>query len=94
MNASSGLSRIALGLTITLALIAVSALAAQTEPVAVAAQWEHLALTQDSAQVGSDRDIARQIVKLGEQGWELVTVSPILDAGTTVKTVYYFKRPK
>jgi len=54
--------------------------------------WEHLALAHDRADLGGD--LSGQIVRLGNEGWQLVCVSPIAKAGTTVKTIYYFKRPK
>lgn len=63
--------------------------ATQNEP---AAAWEHLALTHDDAGLGGE--LAAKIVQLGNEGWELVCVVPIAEDGTTVKTRYYFKRPK
>ena len=55
-------------------------------------QWEHLALTHDDA--GLSKDLSQQIVRLGDQGWELVCVTPVTKDGSTVTTRYYFKRPK
>ena len=63
------------------------------------AKWQHLALTekvgvtQVTGQEGSTAELSRQIVKLGEEGWELVSVANFSRDGTTRKTVYYFKRP-
>ena len=59
-----------------------------------APRWEHLALTHDSADVGGDVKLSQQIVRLGNEGWELVTVSPVSKEGSTVKTIFFFKRPK
>lgn len=56
--------------------------------------WEHLAMTHDGAEIGSSPELSARIIRLGEQGWELVDVSTIVKEGTTVKTVFYFKRPK
>jgi len=61
-------------------------------PVQRTARWEHLALTQEDAGLGGG--LSRQIIRLGNEGWELVDVTPIAKDGTTVKTRYYFKRPK
>ena len=57
-----------------------------------AAAWDHLALPHDSA--GLDGNLSRQINRLGKENWQLVCVTPISEDGTTVKTVYYFKRQK
>lgn len=56
--------------------------------------WEHLALTSDGDGDVSDPELAARIVRLGADGWELVTVLNFAKDGTTTKTVYYFKRPK
>ena len=40
------------------------------------------------------RELSKQIVRLGSDGWQLVCVTPLASDGTTVKTIYYFKRPK
>ena len=57
-----------------------------------ATRWEHLAMTHDGADLSGD--LSGQIVRLGNEGWQMVCVSPIAKEGTTVKTIYYFKRPK
>jgi len=59
-----------------------------------AARWEHLALTHNGADVGSDRGLSTRIVRLGNEGWELVNVSTVAKDGTTVKVLFFFKRPK
>ena len=95
MTTLSRLSAVALALAVTLTFVTMTSLSAQSAAPDVApARWEHLALTQESGQVGGDRDVSRKIVKLGEQGWELVTVSTTVEDGSTTKAVFYFKRPK
>lgn len=64
-----------------------------TEEVATVAKWEHLGLPHDATKAFSTAKLARQINKLGEEGWELVNVLNFQKEGTTTKTVYYFKRP-
>jgi len=81
-------------LVIALAVFAFTASAAKPGAAHHAApRWEHLALTHNSADVGNDGDLSNRIVRLGDEGWELVNVSTVVKDGTTVKTVFYFKRP-
>lgn len=79
-------------------IVAVFAFAAQGANAGAegegAPRWEHLALTHDSPEVVNDDGLAKRIVGLGSEGWELVAVVPVAKDGTTVKTVFYFKRPK
>lgn len=56
------------------------------------ARWEHLAMPVDDLKL--DADLSKTIIRLGNEGWELVTVMPIAVEGTTKKSIYYFKRPK
>jgi hypothetical protein len=56
--------------------------------------WQHLALESPGAGVTGSPDLARKINRLGDEGWELVDVEAIHTAGSTTKTVYFFKRPK
>lgn len=58
-----------------------------------ATHWEHAALTHESPTV-QNAELSRKIVKMGEDGWELVTVTPVVSEGTTIQTVFYFKRPQ
>lgn len=55
-------------------------------------QWEHCAFTHDLRGAQTNADVAREIVRLGKEGWELVSVANFAESGTTTKTVYYFKR--
>ena len=71
---------------------------AQDDPAAepaVAAEkkWQHLALAHNTAELGNDADLARQINKLGREGWEMVTVLNFSKNGSTNNIMYYFKRP-
>lgn len=54
--------------------------------------WQHLALTNVIDQTPKS-ELARNINELGREGWELVSVSNIIESGTTTKTIFYFKKP-
>ena len=54
--------------------------------------WQHLALTNIIGDTPKS-ELARNINKLGREGWELVSVGNITESGTTTKTVFYFKKP-
>ena len=79
---------LALPLAYTLAAPA----AEQAEVQSKRAPWQHLALPHEGT--GLDAELSRQINRLGDEGWQLVGVTPIAKDGTTVQTVYYFKRLK
>ena len=57
-------------------------------------RWEHSALTHNEAEVDGHPQLASQIVRMGNEGWQLVSVSTIEKEGTTVKTILYFNRLK
>jgi hypothetical protein len=66
-------------------------------------RWEYLALTRKRNKgiinISSwKEDVVPQLPKLGEDGWELVAVSPhagiIGASGTTTEELWVFKRPK
>ena len=65
----------------------------EVEPVAATKKWQHLALPHDTATLGNDQDLAKQINQLGRDGWEMITVLNFSKEGTTNNTMYYFKRP-
>jgi len=54
--------------------------------------WQHLAFTYIINETPK-AELARNINKLGREGWEMVSVGNIIESGTTVKTVFYFKKP-
>lgn len=56
--------------------------------------WQHLALENEGKSVITSPDLAKKINSLGDEGWELVDVESVIEAGTTTKTVFFFKRPK
>ncbi len=56
------------------------------------ARWQYASLKIPAGT--SDKDLGKQILKLGDGGWELVSVQNFLKEGTTTETAFYFKRPK
>jgi hypothetical protein len=78
--------------TVALMLAPVSYAAETDQPKAPRVPWEHLALTHDLHGKMSDAELAKTIMKLGREGWELVSVTNFTENGTTTKTTYYFKR--
>ncbi len=56
--------------------------------------WEHLAFEHQGASLKRDTKLARDITRLGNEGWEMVDVETISDAGTTTSKIFFFKRPK
>lgn len=65
------------------------------EPAAQPAfSWEHLAITSKNANIQEDKNLAQQINRVGNDGWELVNVTAVQKNGTTEKMVFCFKRPK
>jgi hypothetical protein len=60
---------------------------------AQAVRWQHLAVTHEDSLITGKQDLAGQINKLGSDGWELVAVTTVEKAGTTVSTNFFFKRP-
>ena len=96
-NTYKGKSRILLPaiLIILCTIIAVQVLAQnanrnETEPQTKS--WQHLALTNVIGQTPNS-ELARNINKLGREGWEMVSVGNIVESGTTTKTIFYFKKP-
>ena len=86
---------IAASVVICLGALLAAGLAAQNEsraPADAPASWQHLALPHDTHQGVGTPELSRQINQLGRDGWQLVDVEGIVQDGTTVKTVYFFKR--
>jgi hypothetical protein len=80
---------------VVVAAIALTAYAADTSVAdRITSRWEHLAITHKGADVSSSAELSQRIVGLGESGWELADVSTVVDNGTTMQTIFYFKRAK
>ncbi len=97
-----GRALLLVGLVFVFAVVAAGVLAGDSgtdEATGAPSKWQHLALSekvgigQVRSQDGSDAELSKTIVRLGQEGWELVCVANFSDSGTTRKTVYYFKRP-
>lgn len=56
-------------------------------------RWQHLAMEVDAKKPLNDAGVAEQVNKLGTDGWELVAVDSVLEAGTTARRIMFFKRP-
>ena len=54
-------------------------------------QWQHLAF-ETIASLNAE-GAGQKINELGRDGWELVSVVPKNDGGSTRKYVYFFKKP-
>lgn len=92
-----GKSRILLyGIMIILCtIIAVQVLAQEVnldEKKSLTKGWQHLALTNVIGETPKS-ELAKNINKLGREGWEMVSVGNIIESGTTTKTIFYFKKP-
>jgi hypothetical protein len=55
--------------------------------------WQHLTFEHEGRTVTGDRALGRKINELGRGGWELVDVETVVEAGTTIKTIFFFKKP-
>ena len=75
------------------AVITVKVLAAEHEGRELSTtKWQYLALTHELVRDVSSDGLGTRITKLGQDGWELVSVENFSESGTTTKTVFYFKR--
>ena len=90
------LPRLALPCTLLLLVAIVTAASSgasptQPEPAASAAtQWEFASLKVPTDT--PNNKLGSQILKLGREGWELVSVENFSKDGTTTHTAFYFKR--
>ena len=61
-------------------------------------EWEYITVVQDGKisywPTAKWKAEPIELDKYGEQGWELVSFSPMTSAGTTLEIWYVFKRPK
>ena len=90
-------SRTRFALFVTCILLAIgavsySARATDDEHEPEVATWQHLALPHNSPIL--TKSLSQQINRLGNEGWELVSVSPIDSNGSTTRLIFYFKRPQ
>ena len=64
---------------------------AEPAPTATATAWQFASL---KVPVDTpNQKLGSQILKMGRDGWELVSVENFDKDGTTTETAYYFKRP-
>ena len=63
----------------------------QSDSRAPATQWQfaQMKVASDTP----DNELGRQILKMGRDGWELVSVENFIKDGTTTHTAFFFKRP-
>ena len=80
------------GMIFTCAILVAEVLGADGGNVASAAKWQYLAFKSKIEPDSPTAEVGKTITKLGSDGWELVSVANHSAAGTTTKTVYYFKR--
>lgn len=56
------------------------------------AKWQYLAFKSKIEPDSPTAEVGKTITKLGREGWDFVGVENHSEAGTTTKTVYYFKK--
>ncbi len=86
---------IVLAIAVCLGIAFAAGLPAQNDapaPAAAAPTWQHLAFPVEGGKVFGNPQVSRQINQLGRDGYELVDVETIEREGTTVKTVFFFKK--
>ena len=76
---------------LTLGYVNLNAQPAQS-PSKKVQKFEHLAMPHQGSKL--DRELSKQIVKLSNEGWEMVDVESVNKDGTTVQMIYYFKRQR
>jgi hypothetical protein len=74
------------------AIVAAKVLAADGGSDASAEKWQYLAFKSKIEPDSPTPEVGKTITKLGRDGWELVSIENHCEAGTTMKTVYYFKK--
>ena len=64
----------------------------QSQPTAAPApKWQFASLKVPADT--PENELGRQVLKMGQDGWELVSVENFAEDGTTTMTAFYFKRP-
>ena len=81
-----------LGIVLAAGIWAQSATNVSTE--ARSQLWEHLAFEHEGKSVTHEPELSRTIVRLGNEGWQLVDVESVVGADAATKFVFFFKRPK
>ncbi|GEM_PF-1490353 len=84
-----GYTSIGIAAAITITVSAVWAAERSAEPTS--GGWQHLVL--DAGPTIKDAELAGKINDLGRKGWEVVTVTPLNQDGSTKTLIYYFKKP-
>jgi hypothetical protein len=71
---------------------------ADAQPPAKGPQWQYVVYDHSDLMALGDKRIGPNLTKLGEQGWELVAITPGIrgEKGEDVVklTTYFFKRPR
>ncbi|UCG50248.1 MAG: hypothetical protein JSU94_10735 [Phycisphaerales bacterium] len=80
------------GVLCIFAMLAARALAVADGGGASPDKWQYLAFKSKIESDSPTAEAGKTITKLGKDGWELIGVENHIEAGTTTKTVYYFKR--
>lgn len=57
-------------------------------------EWEYKIITIPVQYAKPDHKSVNEIAHLGDEGWELMTVTPLLDKGTTVALLHHMRKPK
>jgi hypothetical protein len=66
----------------------------ESRPAKPIQRWQHMALTHVGARVSGDEVLNNRINEVGNEGWELVSVTDTTRNGTTEGYVFFFKRPR
>ena len=74
------------------AIVAAKVWAADGGSNASSEKWQYLAFKSKIESDSPTAETGKTITKLGREGWELVGIENHSEAGTTTKTVFYFKK--
>jgi hypothetical protein len=71
---------------------------AVAQPAAKLPQWQYAVYYHSDLMGLGEKSVNQNLTKLGEQGWELVAVTPGIRGAKgeeiSTQTTYFFKRPK